>query len=57
MIVDRAVIQFARTGEGELGHQPPHHILRTGLYNALVAIDEKGGTLCVLQIFRHRSVK
>jgi hypothetical protein len=54
MIVDRAVLRFAERGEGVLDHDAPYHLLRAGLYDAVLAIDEKAGALCVLRIYRAR---
>ena len=54
MIVDRAVLRFAERGEGDIDHDPPHYLLRAGLYDALLAIDENAGTVSVLRIYRAR---
>ncbi len=53
-IVDRAVLRFAERGEGDLEHEPPHHRLRAGLHDAILAIDPKAGSICVLRIYRTR---
>jgi hypothetical protein len=53
-IVDRAVIRFAERGEGDIRHEAPYHHLRAGLHNAVLAVDENAGTLCVVRIYRHR---
>lgn len=53
-LVDRAVIRFAETGEGQLEWDPPHHLLRGGLYDAVLAIDLERRCLTVLRIYRRR---
>lgn len=52
--VDRAVIRFAETGAGELDWDPPHHLLRAGSYDAVLAIDLQARTVTVLRIYRAR---
>ncbi len=52
--IDRAVIRFAETGEGELEWDPPHHRLRTGTHDALLALDRHARRLAVLRIYRVR---
>lgn len=53
-VVDAAVIAFAETGEGELDWEPPHHLLRAGTYDAVLAIDVRAQTVTVLRIYRAR---
>lgn len=53
-ILDRAVIRFAEFGEGELEWDPPHHRLRAGVHDAILAIDPTAGTITVLRVYRMR---
>ena len=41
-LVARAVIRFAETGEGDLGWDPPYHVLRAGFHNVLLTIEPRG---------------
>ena len=52
--VDRAVIRFAETGEGDLEWDPPHHRLRTSTHDALLVLDRDARRLTVLRIYRAR---
>ena len=52
--VDRAVIRFAETGEGNLEREPPYYRLRTGTHDALLAIDYEARMMTVLRILRAR---
>ena len=52
--LDRAVIRFAETGEGELEHEPPYYRLRTGSHDALLTIDHRALLVTVLRIVRAR---
>lgn len=54
MVVDRAVIRFAETGEGHLEWDPPHHRLRAGVHDVLLAIDRMARAMTVLRIYRMR---
>lgn len=54
LALDRAVIRFAERGVGELESEPPYHRLRTGHYDALMAIDPKAQRVTVLRIFQAR---
>jgi len=54
MIVDRAVIRLAQTGEGHLEWDPPHHRLRAGVHDVMLAIDLDAETVTVLRIYRAR---
>lgn len=50
--IDRAVIRFAATGEGEVDWEPPYHLLHTGAHNAVLAIDVATESITVLRIYR-----
>jgi hypothetical protein len=54
--VDRAVLRFAETGEGDVRWEPPYHRLRVagrvGFYQADLVVDREAGTMIVLQIYR-----
>lgn len=50
--LDRAIIRFAETGEGDLEWDPPHHRLRTGAHDAMLQIDIKARMMTVLRIYR-----
>jgi len=52
--VDRAVLHFIETGEGDLEHEPPYYRLRTGTHDALLAIDHEAHMVTVLRILRAR---
>lgn len=52
--IDRSVIRFARTGEGELESEPPYHRLRAGAHDAMLTIDVAAETITVLRIYRAR---
>jgi hypothetical protein len=52
--LDRAVIRFAETGEGDLEHEPPYYRLRTGTHDALLVIDHAARMVTVLRILRAR---
>lgn len=54
MLVDRAVIRFAETGEGEIERIPPHYRLRIGAYRVRFAVDHDTGTMNVLYLYRVR---
>jgi hypothetical protein len=51
-VLDRAVIRFAETGEGDLEWDPPHHRLRTGAHDAMLDIDTETRVVTVLRIYR-----
>ena len=53
-LVDRAVIRFAGTGEGQIEADPPYHRLRAGLHDAILRIDRRTRTLTVLRIHHAR---
>ena len=50
--VDRATLAFAERGEGKLGRQGPHWVLRAGSHIAVLAIDREAGTVTILSIHR-----
>jgi hypothetical protein len=52
--VDRALIRFAATGEGELEWEPPYHWLRAGAHHAMLVLDFHAQTITVLRIYRVR---
>ncbi len=52
MLVDRAVIRFAATGEGDVRKIPLYYQLRVGVFRVLFAVDREAGTMNVL--FLHR---
>ena len=54
MIVDRAVIRLAETGEGQIESDPPHHRLRAGVHDVMLGIDLAAETVSVLRIYRAR---
>jgi hypothetical protein len=54
VMIDRAVIRFAATGEGQIEWVAPHFRLRAGFYDAVLAIDREARTLTVLRIYRSR---
>lgn len=53
--VDRAVIQLAETGAGNLEWLAPYHRLRVGNFNVMLVIDKKHQTVYVLAIYRAAS--
>ncbi|WP_438021696.1 hypothetical protein [Sorangium sp. So ce233] len=53
-MIDRAVVRFAETGEGELAWEAPHHLLSAGFHDAVLAIDREARTITVLRIYRVR---
>jgi hypothetical protein len=53
-LVDRAVIRFAETGEGELAWIPPYHRLRVGPFDLALSIDHAARVVTVIRIFRTR---
>lgn len=53
-VIDRAVLRFAATGEGELEWEPPYHWLRAGTHDAVLAIDLEAQTITVLRLYRAR---
>ncbi len=53
-LVDRAVIRFAATGEGQIEWVAPYHRLRAGVHDAVLAIDLGANTVTVLRIHRRR---
>lgn len=53
-MVDRAVVRYAERGEGQLGWDPPHHILLAGFYHIVLNIDFERGVVAVLRIYRAR---
>jgi hypothetical protein len=54
MMIDRALIRFAETGQGDLEWVAPYHRLRVGTYRARLAIDRAARTITVLYIYRVR---
>lgn len=52
--VDRAVIRFAETGEGQLYRVGRHFRLRAGAFDAVLRIDTRERILHVLRIYRVR---
>jgi hypothetical protein len=52
MLVDRAVIRFADTGEGDIDRIPPYYSLRVGVYRVRFAVDRETGTMNVLFLYR-----
>ncbi len=52
--VDRAVIRFAETGEGELDWEPPYHWLGADTHQAMLSIDLQARTVTVLRIYRRK---
>jgi mRNA-degrading endonuclease RelE of RelBE toxin-antitoxin system len=53
-IVDRTVIRFAATGEGEIGWEAPYHRLRAGQFKVWLAIDFAEQRIVVIHIQRAR---
>lgn len=53
-LVDRTVIRFAETGEGELAWEPPYYHLRAGKFDVLMTIDGDAELVAVLHIYRTR---
>lgn len=53
-MIDRAVIRFAETGEGEVAREAPHYFLRAGFHDAMLALDRETRTITVLRIYRAR---
>jgi hypothetical protein len=53
-MVDRAVVRFAETGTGHIEWVAPHHRLRAGFYDAVLAVDREARTITVLRIYRAR---
>jgi len=54
MLVDRAVIRFAETGEGDVERMPPGYRLRVGVYRVRFVVDREAGTMNVLFLYRVR---
>ncbi len=54
MAVDRAVIRFAQTREGEVTWHPPYFSLRIGAFRVRFAVDRVTGTMSVLYLYRVR---
>jgi mRNA-degrading endonuclease RelE of RelBE toxin-antitoxin system len=54
MLVDRAVIRFAETGEGDVERIPPYYRLRVGMYRVRFTVDLEAGTMNVLFLYRAR---
>jgi len=52
--VDRAVIRFAETGEGQLTRVAPHHRLRAGAFDAVLSIQMDARVVTVLRLYRVR---
>lgn len=53
-MVDRAIVRFAEHGDGLLEWVAPHHRLRAGLYDVVLAIDHEQGVVTVLWVYRAR---
>lgn len=53
-IVDRAVLRFAATGEGQIEWVAPHHRLRAGVHDLVLHIDRGAKTIDVLFVYRAR---
>ncbi len=53
-ILDRAVIRFATTGEGQLEWVAPHHRLRAGVHDLVLHVDRDARTIDVLFVCRAR---
>jgi hypothetical protein len=54
--VDRAVIQFAETGQGHVEWVAPYDRLHAGSFHVLIVVDAESLTLSVLNIYRIRGV-
>lgn len=54
MLVDRAVVQFAETGEGRLEWVAPYYRLCVGSFYIPLTIDVESRSLTVLRIRRSR---
>jgi hypothetical protein len=52
--IDRAILRFAETGEGHLSWVAPHHRLRAGAHDAVLAIDPAERIVTVLRIYPSR---
>lgn len=52
MLVDRAVIRFAETGEGYVERIPPYYRLRIGAYRVRFTVDREADTMNVLFLYR-----
>jgi hypothetical protein len=50
--LDRAVIRFSETGEGQLTWVAPHHRLRAGAFDAILSIQREEREITVLRIYR-----
>ncbi|WP_437751323.1 hypothetical protein [Sorangium sp. So ce1389] len=53
-MIDRAVVRFAETGEGELAWEAPYHLLSAGFHDVVLAIDREARAITVLRIYRVR---
>lgn|GEM_PF-5009427 len=53
-LVDRAVIRFADSGEGQLDWDPPYHLLRAGFYDLVLVMNRANSSVTVLRIYRAR---
>ncbi len=52
MLVDRAVIRFAETGQGAVERIPPYFRLRAGVYGVRFTVDRETRTMNVLFLYR-----
>jgi hypothetical protein len=52
MRVDRAVLRFAETGEGDVAWMPPYYRLRIGEFGVRFAIDRQARVMTVLYLYR-----
>lgn len=53
-VIDRAVICFAETGDGEIQWVAPYHRLRAGVHDVALSIDREARQLTVLYLHRAR---
>ena len=54
--VDRAVIRFSETGDGQLTWVAPHYRLRAGAFDAVLSIQRDARVITVLRIYRNARV-
>jgi mRNA-degrading endonuclease RelE of RelBE toxin-antitoxin system len=52
MRVDRAVIRFSETGQGEIARVPPYWRLHVGPFRVLFTVEDE--TMNVLHLYRAR---
>jgi hypothetical protein len=52
MLVDRAIIRFAETGQGQVEWLPPYYRLHVGAFRVRFGVDRESRTMNVLYLYR-----